>query len=214
MSRLQLNYDEFINLVRMSKDSHILLEGAQDKAFFDILCQAVGIIPLRLNAHSSPLAITTAESIKSDTIVVGNRDKVEEICELIKGQSFQFRFAGFVDREFRDFKIAESIRDEVHAQRCIGRLIWSRGHSIENYMFDFDVIKEPLHDASPNTDIAQRALEVLETIFPEVLSVACALGLAARERNLLNVVRKTIHWRPWIFRRLHSNGVSIYGEMN
>ena len=29
-----------------------------------------------------------------------------------------------------------------------------------------------------------------------MLNVACALGLAAHERNLLKVVRKTVHWRP------------------
>ena len=147
MSRLQLNYDEFINLVRMSKDSHILLEGSQDKAFFDILCQAVGVISLGVNFQSPSVAITTAEVIKSDSTILGNRDKVEKVSELIRGQPFQCRFVGFVDREFREFKFAKSIRDEVRAQRCVGRLIWSRGHSIENYMFDFDVIKEPLHDA-------------------------------------------------------------------
>ncbi len=189
MPGLLLSYKEFVAAIQMSKLPHILLEGTHDKAFFLRMCEAAPDAP-----SQNHVSITTAEQIASDVSVIGNRDKVEEICKLIEGRHFQYRFLGFVDREFRNFRLRKSIHDELRKHCCQGRLVWSRGHSVENYMFDFEVIKQPLRDFSTNDDIATTALGLLQKQFSNVMRIACALGLVALEKGQLAVVRRTVHW--------------------
>ena len=87
------------------------------------------------------------------------------------------------------------LSDQLRSHRCFGRLVWSRGHSIENYLFDFEVVKQPLLDSSTNAIIAHKAIVVLQQHFSEIISIGCALGLAAREEGQLAVVRRTISWK-------------------
>ena len=183
-----LRYQDFVAAVGMSKLPHILLEGSQDKDFFTRMCETVWDVPAK---HVN---IATAEQLKSDVSVLGNRDKVEKVCELMLRHPFQSRFIGFVDREFRGFALHESVGDDLRAHCCHGRLVWSRGHSIENYLFDFDVVKRPLLDCSTNGEVAGIALSVLEEQFSQVIRIACALGLTGKEYNELGVVRRTVHW--------------------
>lgn len=190
MQGLLLSYKEFVASIQMSRLPHILLEGKHDKAFFTRMCEAApNAVP------QNHVTITTAEQIKSDVSVVSNRDKVEIVCELVEQSSFRYRFLGFVDREFREFRLRESICDELRTHRCQGRLVWSRGHSIENYMFDFEVIKQPLLDSSTNDEIAMTALKMLHDQFSEVIRIACALGIVALEQDQLAVVRRTVDWK-------------------
>ena len=193
MARLQLTFREFISQVRMSKSSHILLEGTQDRSFFEILRQALFEGEDR-HRSASYVAITTSESIKSEDVTVGNREKVEIISQLVNDTHYSERFIGFVDREYRDFVFSDTIGDNLLRQLISGRLIWSRGHSIENYMLDFDVVRDPLYDCSPNGEIAQTALELLQQNFSVILNAACAIGLAGLKLNQLETVRRTIHW--------------------
>ena len=189
MRGLMLSYEEFITAVQMSKLPHILLEGSQDKTFFTRMCEtAAKAVP-----HKD-VTIATAEQLRSDVSVLGNRDKVEKVCELVSTRPFQYRFVGFVDRELREFSLDEAIDDELQKHHCEGRLVWSRGHSIENYMFDFEVAKQPLLDCSTNQEIAEIALGVLERQFSQVIGIACALGLTGVEYNQLDVVRRSVNW--------------------
>ena len=173
---------------------HILLEGSQDKAFFEILLQTIEQVPKPARAGRIPVAITTSETIKSDTAGEGNRQKVERICKLVAYSSFRQRFVGFVDREFRKFTFGDRIDDNLATQRRLGRLVWSRGHSIENYVLDFEVVRQPLYDFSTNGQVALSALKRLQENFQTILNIACALGLAARDAHEMETVRRTVHW--------------------
>ena len=190
MQGLLLSYRDFVATIEMSRLPHILLEGSHDKAFFTRMCEAA-----LSGLPQNHVAITTAEELKSDGSVLGNRDKVEKVCELIEQSPFQYRFLGFVDREFRDFTLRESICDELRTHRCQGRLVWSRGHSIENYMFDFEVIKQPFLDFSINDEIGMIALGLLQEQFLEIMRIACALGIVALQQDQLGVVRRTVGWK-------------------
>lgn len=190
MQGLQLTYTEFVAAIEMSKLAHILLEGSRDKAFFARMCEAaLDVLP------EDHVAITTAEELRSDVSILGNRDKVEHVCNLIERKHFQSRFVGFVDREFREFTCSESIRDELRSHCRKGRLVWSRGHSIENYLFEYQVIRQTLLDFSTNDDVGRKALEVLQAQFQEIMRIACALGMAAFRQKQLEVVRRTVNWK-------------------
>ena len=192
MSGIQLTYNEFVVQVRMSRKPHILLEGSQDLRFFQALYQ--NLFENQPNVVASEIAIVTAETISSGNLVLGNRGKVELVFQLMSNTTFKNRFVGFVDREFREFSFSGVIIDNLSNQKVIDRLIWSRGHSIENYMFDFDVVKEPLYDFSLSGETAQKALSQLHDNFKSILTTACAMGLAAAKLNYLDAARGTIHW--------------------
>ena len=195
MPQLRRTYNEFITSVRMSRLPQILLEGSQDKVFFLRMCEATKSVEHDPVGGQSRCIITTAEELMSEVAGVGNRTKVERVCELIADWPFRRRFIGFVDREFRGFTFGEVVNDGLRSHNCRDRLVWSRGHSIENYLFDFGLIRESLCDFCPDQQIAEEALEVLRDNFPEVLNIACALGLAARELDHLKTVRGTVHWK-------------------
>ena len=188
MSSLYYTYADFLAEVQMSNTSYVLVEGSDDKNFFETLrLQTPGKQSIGLD-----LTIITAEIIRSETAGVGNRGKVEEICELIDDKPYSGKFVGFVDREFRKFALGYTIADEVGTQERIGRLVWSRGHSIENYLFDFDVIREPLYVCTQDSLVAQQALQLLGENLPEVLNIACALGIAGSQTQSLDMVRRSL----------------------
>lgn len=195
MPGLQWTYREFINSVRMSRFSYILLEGTQDKSFFEILRKS--LLERLGNDGTRILNITieTAEIIRSEVPGVGNRQKVENICALVNGKSFQGRIVGFVDREFREFDFAGKINDKLGAQLQSGRLLWSRGHSIENYLFDFEVVRDSFYYFTEDLQVANRALQRLEESFIPMLRIGCALSLAASELSSLEKVRGTVSWQ-------------------
>ena len=197
MAGLQVTSSEFLTEVRISRRSHILLEGSRDRAFFTTMVQ-VANTGSELES-TKRIVIDTAERIKSEGDIQGNRQKVETISALISNRTYADRFVGFVDREFRDFSWNTAILDKQKQQYHKGRLIWSRGHSIENYLFDYQVVQQVLYDCTPDGDTAVRALECLRENFAAVLAIGCALGLCAFEANALNVIRRTVHWRSIAF---------------
>ena len=196
MTGLPVSYQTFVNWVMMSRKPHILLEGTRDKSFFDSFSLAIANREgdtSGITSRSRP-AIVTAESIKADIPGEGNRYKVEKVCELVGSYSFASKFVGFVDREFRKFRLGDRVEDKLRTQRRQGRLVWSRGHSIENYLFDFDTVETPLRVCTPDPEIAQSALEILRANFEEIVNIACSLGLAARDLGQMELVRRTVTW--------------------
>ena len=196
MPGLEVTYDDFVNEVMMSKDPYILLEGSDDKSFFDVLLDTVRGSPEYQYGSLSTVAIETAERVLSDGLTEGNRQKVEKVSRLVAGTLYQERFVGFVDREFREFHAGSIIADCLRTQQALDRLIWSRGHSIENYLFDYQVFRVPLRDSSANGEIAETALEWLEQNFQDILGVACAIGFAGKEMGMLDDVRRSVHFDP------------------
>ena len=193
---LYYTYLDFVTNIRMSNDSFILVEGSGDKNFFETLQWNA-----RIEQRSMPCAaVVSAEIIRSDHSGDGNRTKVERICELIEGEPFAYRLVGFVDREFRSFRFGPSIEDDLKAQRDVGRLVWSRGHSIENYFFELDTAVHPLYACTPTASVAESSLDLLRANFARIMNIACAIGLAANDINQLQNVRGSIDVAPFTVR--------------
>lgn len=192
MIRPKLSPGGYRNLLRMSQRSHLLVEGQSDKRLFALLLNefATGA-PAQGPRHG--IDIDSAEDLVGFQDGLGNRQKVEEICASVENAPYAERFVGFVDREFRGFEIGSTLGDDVGAHRVLGRLVWSRGHSAENYFFDFATLRDPLRDFSV-TEHFDGALDRLETVLEATIRLACAASLAGRECNLLWVVPK-VDWQ-------------------
>jgi hypothetical protein len=199
MGNLQITPDEYLTELRMSRNKILMVEGPSDRLFFKLLIDSL--------THSLPFSPEQKhllQSIKIDTADrisggIGNRDKVEQICERISERDYQHRIIGFVDREFREFVIGDDLDDRIRAHKRAGRLIWSRGHSVENYLFDFSVVREPLRDSSATSLYFDEALDLLQENFDQAIRLACAFTLAGREQNLFEPVRSSLSWRSLQF---------------
>lgn len=184
MSNLKLTPDEYKRTVRMdTQKRYLLVEGKQDKQFFRLF----------LNEFSPQIGtvIDSAENFVSFENTFAKREIVEKISELMAEKSYAYRFVGFVDREYRGFDL-ESLADCLNCHHLKARLVWSRGHSIENYFFDYQIIHESLLGLS-SVDCFDRAIKIFEKHFEETIRIACALGLTGYQMHKIEVVRSSIH---------------------
>ncbi len=133
MSGLQLTPEEYITEISFSKSRFLLVEGSEDEAFFTLIYNFLRSNKAQIPAEKLDLLkniiIDTAEGIKGE---LGNRAKIEKICELVAQESSNVsnRVLGFVDREFREFEYNNELNDNIKTHKINNRLIWSRGHSI------------------------------------------------------------------------------------
>jgi hypothetical protein len=174
------------NMIKMSAFKYILVEGRDDKISLTYLIQDL------LGKHSD-IKVHGAHQIRFGNDI-GNRERVEAICESLKDESSAKRFVGFVDREFREFDLNENINDLINKHNIIGCLIWSRGHSIENYYFDFTILERVLRLYSV-TEYFDEAIILFEQNLQSILKLACAISLAAYEHKILKPVRSSIDWK-------------------
>jgi hypothetical protein len=119
------------------------------------------------------------------------------------------RFVGFVDREFREFDLESEIQDLVGKHNIIDRLVWSRGHSIENYFFDFAVLARPLRHHSV-TLYYRDALDLFQQNIEQILREVCAIGLAGWKCKSLKHVRSSV--ADWNIVERSASGFSINTE--
>lgn len=181
---------EYKNLVKMSSGKHLLVEGKDDKRCFEHLFDVFGI-SVTLARLNNSLIIDTAENLISfpDGEPIGNRDKVERIAAMINDQAYKNKFIGFVDREFRGYDFSDqNISDRIQTHFVDGRLIWSRGHSIENYCFNIDAIVGTLQD-NTCAPYYREAIECFAGIFNSVICLACAAGIVGFQMSMLKDMR-------------------------
>ena len=188
MSGLTYTYTRLIAEVTMSNKAYILVEGSDDKEFFEDLKRHRG----QNRQLGTDTTIMSAEILRSEDPGEGNRTKVERVCDLIVDSDCATRFVAFVDREWRGFRLGRTITDDLGYQHHEGRLIWSRGHSIENYMFEYDVAGDALYPFTLSSVVANKALELLRENFTSILNMGCAIGLAARDVQCLERARGSI----------------------
>lgn len=197
MTGLQLTPEEYVTEIIMSKDLFLLVEGSDDEVFFTVIYNHLKDMYLDTSSTKlnklKKLRIETAEQIKG---ALGNRDKVETVCNLIaqESENIQERILGFVDREFREFEYSNHLKDKLNNHKINDRLIWSRGHSIENYIFEISTLRETFNGYVISS-FYQEAFEIFESKFTDILRISCALSLAAKSQDLLSVIDKSLDWQ-------------------
>src|SRR5260370_11118535 len=173
--------------VRMSRRNHLLLEGKSDRRLFLELFESL-VKSGRSRDGFATTDIETAEALLSSETPMGNREKVEQVSAAIGATDYAVRFAGFVDREFRGFELQDTILDTVGGHKVSGRLVWSRGHSVENYGFRYSLMRE-VFKIFTGSDQYGSALLLFESVFDSTLRSACAAAFAGLDLDKLHLVR-------------------------
>jgi hypothetical protein len=185
-SRPRYSITGYRNRIRTTRRRVLLVEGASDKTILRrLVYEATSTGGGQLPADG--VEIDTAESLIAPALKgMSNRDKVERVSEDMLDPDAIERFVGFSDREFRDFDDS-SLSDLLAAHHVHGRLVWSRGHSIENYLFDLVTFSNAVKAVS-FTDSYPEAIEIFGQIFGGVLRVAAAASLAGRDHEVQGLV--------------------------
>ena len=131
-----------------------MVEGGEDKRFWQIaldrLKQNAEQLPEHLQTLLGQIEIdTAATSFVHIPGFAGNRAQVEEICRMADADHRKPVVVGFSDREFRDFvDNGTSIADPIAGQKEQPFLLWSRGHSVQNYFFAEESLRPKLLEAA------------------------------------------------------------------
>jgi hypothetical protein len=188
---------EYRLYLQNSKKKHILVEGKNDKYLIERLW---GDFANKFgNSEIKDLVVVDSAEyfIKADSRTGSNKEKIVEICQSINGKSYANRFIGFVDRDLDKFdwdrEKTETIKDNLQGHEIEGRMVRSRGHSIENYLFETACLCESLELISTIT-YAGKAIKLFESVFESAIYSACIIGLAAAKSNLLKKIQSTISW--------------------
>lgn len=176
--------------LRMSEHRHLLVEGSGDKQVFLLFLDEFSRQPDSAES-TRDVRIDSAENLIDFGTGVGNREKVEKVCESVSGSKCAERLVGFVDRDFRGFERGEVLEDSVQDHKVSGRLVWSRGHSMENYYFDFDTLRKPLRVLSDSSQFG-KALSLFEVVFEPTIRLACAASLAGAALGRLTLVKGSV----------------------
>ena len=190
------------NALRTTSNRVLLVEGADDKKSLELLL---------IEAHKHGIVnsgdryqIDTGEMLKSpEDRIYGNRDKVELVCHGLPSASSFDRFVAFTDRGIRDLD-EEGLIDNLMGHRIQGRLVWSRGRSIEHYLFDSDTYARTIRIVALTSSF-EPALELFRDLFHGFLKVACALSYAAKTVNRISLIVGTVEHKILSL----SNGVEV-----
>jgi hypothetical protein len=179
-------YEFFIG--QQTNEKHLIVEGKTDQYFFELL----------LHQFSKTIYEDAIEHIlidDVDTMIEKNdelksfvtgascvRRKVEYIHKNVKDSPRYANLVFFADRDFDNFIISldQKLQDELEEHKVDGSMIWSRGHSIENYLFDFNIIRQPLIMLS-DMELFKDAIKIFEYNFYQTMKLATAMSIAVRE---------------------------------
>ena len=192
---------EYLVMVKISKNKHLLVEGKSDKTAFSYFFDEL----YRFKEQSIPRKKIDIDSVEGivNVGVFSNREKVEKICEEFQknlDERDENNLVGFVDREFRGFEKNDSIKDNINCHYVADKIVWSRGHSIENYYFELEILREPFR-VHTDIDYFTSALERFENILDPTLQIACALSLVSEEMKKINQIQKVLSWEMIILDR-------------
>lgn len=183
----------------ISKHKHILVEGKDDKYLIEKLCRD---FLAKNNQHTTILVdVDSVETfVKGDELseFTNNKEKVKFIANSVNGKPYSNSFIGFVDREMDkfawDYECISELQDIINSHDIIERLVLSRGHSIENYIFDLSILCKVLEILTTTTN-ANQSIDLFKETFQATLRIACAVGLAATKAKVLSKVNSTIDYK-------------------
>lgn len=124
--------DGYVSALAFRTSKSVLVEGPTDRRCVSRVraeLERRGIVPF------GAVVVDSANLIRGEGRAIGNRALVELI--FAQAVAAGFSLAALVDREFRDFEVGERVIDRLKGHFESGNLlVWTRGHSLENYFLD------------------------------------------------------------------------------
>lgn len=181
-----------IKLLTQTKRA-ILVEGQSDR---DLVLYIMENLREKTSLPIDDVLVDTAEMLINPSIPLSNREKVEQIHALANNQ--KDKFAAFVGREYRSFGLAEKIDDQIAKHQVVdGNLFWTRGHSIENYVFSEDCVCDWLSLATISM-LPSNFKAIVKQHFKNILFQATALSLSAYQLHIVGRLKNILTAQDWV----------------
>lgn len=175
------------NKLRTTQAVVLMVEGRDDKrAMVALLREAAGVCV----ADRADIQIDTATIIEA---AGGNRERIEALCASVLGTDVESKVLGLCDREYREFDASIPSADLLTSHRVSGRLVWTRGHSLENYFFCPRVLVGALRASTVATEV-DTAIRLFSARHSDFVRAACAVGLTGATLGLTHVVKASLEW--------------------
>lgn len=169
----QFRPSEYVRYLEMSKNAHLLVEGTSDADFYKIVVTEVLKSSSAIDVDSAEQLVGFSSSGVAEPL--GNNDKVEYIATLLATKSIPIVFQALSDRMLRGFCIDDQLITDNGAPAGVNSLHqFTDGHSVENYLFDCDIVAGACEVLCPNQcnvtvqaalrDNWRRLLEIAATI--------------------------------------------------
>lgn len=191
--RPQYSVNAYQILLRERQWVVLLVEGDSDRrALISLISRCLGY------AIRSEYVIDTADILASPhENAMGNREKVEYYCAALDSTPVAQKLVGFVDREFRGFVINNrSVEDNIAKHNVRGRVVWSRGHSLENYFLDSRVLADSFKQLVAHPEV-ERIDGLFAASFQDLIRAATVLSVVGWRLGRFEELRKTLHWRQF-----------------
>lgn len=177
---------------------HILVEGKDDKYLVEKLWHDLFA---EKNLTGTKIIVDSADALikieENNSPIGSNNRKVEFVTNSIVEKPYKDGFVGFADREFDKFELTcdlnVELQDFLGNHEIAHRLAKSRGHSIENYIFDIHLLCETLEILSM-TAYTRKAIGLFKETFEPSLRIACSLGLVASKAQILSRIKSVIDY--------------------
>ena len=197
------SYVDKITMLSHDRRPRLLVEGPDDVRFFE---------SLRVRLDLEEVIIEHAD-FRIPGREENRRENVEYAAKTILSNHpiVARRFLGFADREFDWFDCTHiPTADLSNGQQQIDRLMYSRGHSIENYVFKYELIEDSLRFYFPtSSNYRDAALGLMQEHFEGIIRIASLISLAALQEKLIGKSNEALrNLRTWDSNR----SVLIYDE--
>jgi hypothetical protein len=188
----QYSFAGYLSALEMRLSKTILVEGVTDHQIFSRVIN--GLIESGELASDS-VVLDFADLIDRTGYLMGVREFVEHVHASSTASVDQFFV--LVDREFRGFDLGPPPIDRLAGHHMPApNLMWTRGHSIENYMFSVEAMLEYLRIHHPET-VPVSTYGLVRKHFDAAVIWCGALTLALLEARLLgraDGLCKAEHW--------------------
>ena len=171
----QYSVSGYLSALEMRTSRTLLLEGVTD---WQMVSRVVNGFVEEGKLSGDSVVIDTADLLDRTGYAMGVREFVEYVHGL-SGDSGELLFA-MVDREFRGFRFGPPPEDDISSHHLsAANCMWTRGHSIENYVLSSEAVIEYLrhnHPESVPASIYPEIHRVLELSLPWCGAVTLALA--------------------------------------
>jgi len=178
---------EYSKILQMSAKRRVLVEGRDD--YYLILA----LFDEFLGVEWRDVYNIEIDKAENSISALGNRQAIESVVRLVANTNLREKLVGLVDREFRNFDWGDGkIIDQLQRHFVDNRLLWTRGHSAENYFLDKDILRVPFRDVSG--EIFQKAYDIFVNNIDSYIRIASKLSLTALTLNHMKRIRASLGW--------------------
>ena len=187
----QYCFNGYLAALQLRSSPTILVEGPSDALLFSRYLHVSSSIQTPLPKYH----IDDARILRSDTQPLGNRAKIEEVA--LRSYTANVPVFCILDREYDGFTVSHRVLDKFdQLAPPVPLSMLTRGHSVENYSFIDEVLREMLvHTCARQMSPAE--IDTTLNFVQAILRICASFCWVAMQRSVLSRCRDLFEPAGW-----------------